>query len=184
MTLPRALLLLNLAHFLAGCGEPAADIARPKLYEKDGLAFQHPGNWHIEEDQNLGGIRHVTIETSGDTLVIVQMCPPGLGMPLEDYTREFSKAAGAELPMGRVVGSKCTPLAQSDGFEGLQEDFTLQLLGEKVPHVRRYFSQDFGSRRCFLICQVAEEDLGKVEAGFKQVRASLKVVPVADAKVP
>lgn len=180
----RALLLLKICCLLAGCGEPAADVARPRQYEKEGLAFQHPGNWKIEEDQNLEGIRHLTIETSGDAIVIVQMFPPGMGLPLEDYAREFAKAAAEELPMGRVVGSKFTPLAKSDGFDGLQEDFTLQLLGEKVPHVRRYFSQDFGARHCFLICQVAEEDLGKVEAGFKQVAASLKVAPPPDAKTP
>lgn len=109
----RAFLLLNVTLFLAGCGEPAADVARPRLYEKDGLAFQHPSNWKIEEDQSLEGIRHLTIETRGDALVIVQMFPPGLGMPLEDYAREFAKAAVEELPMGRVVGSKFTPLTKS-----------------------------------------------------------------------
>jgi hypothetical protein len=184
MKLLRAFLWLNVSCLLVGCGEPAADVTRPRLYEKEGLAFQHPGNWKIEEDQSLEGIRHLTIETSGDALVIVQMFPPGMGLPLEDYARAFAKASAEELPMGRVVASKFTPLAKSDGFDSLQEDFKLQLLGEKVPHVRRYFSQDFGGRQCFIICQVAEEDLGMVEAGFKQVTTSLKVSPPPEAKVP
>jgi len=180
----RAFLLLNLSCWLVGCGEPAADIARPSLYDKEGLAFQYPGNWKIEEEQNLEGIRHLTIETSGDALVIVQVFPPGMGLALEEYARDFAKAAGKELPIGKVIDSKFTPMAKSDGFEGLQEDFTLQLLGEKVPHVRRYFSRDFGGRHCFLICQVAVEDLGKVEAGFKQVAASVKVAQPHEAKAP
>jgi hypothetical protein len=176
--------LLHLIPFLAGCDEPVADVARPRLYEKGELIFQHPGNWRIEEGQNFEGIQHLTIETDGDAIVIVQMFPPGLWPHMQDYAREFAKAAAEEMPIGRVVGSKFTPLAKSDGFDGLQEDFTLQLLGEKVPHVRRYFSQDFGERHCFLVCQVAVEDLGKVEAGFKQITTTLKVAPAADAKAP
>jgi len=184
MRFPQAVLLLIAPFLLPSCGEPQADVSSPGVYEKGRLAFQYPGNWKIGEDHNLEGIHHLTVETSGDAVVIVQLYPPELAQPLEEFAREFAKVAGEELPIGRVTGSKFTPQGKSGGFDVLQEDFTLQLLGEKIPHVRRYFSQDFGARHCFLICQVAAEDLGKVEAGFRQIATTLKVAPPADAKAP
>ncbi|MBL9177025.1 MAG: hypothetical protein JNM65_03115 [Verrucomicrobiaceae bacterium] len=186
MRFPHAFLLFCVPLLFASCGEPQADVASHRVYEKGRLTFQYPGNWKIGEDQNLEGILHLTVETSGDAIVIVQLYPSKLGQPLEEFAREFAKVAGEELPIGKVTGSKFTPLEKSGGFDVLQEDFTLQLLGEKIPHVRRYFSRGFTGGCCFLICQVAVEDFGKVEAGFKQVAASLKVKesPAADAGAP
>lgn len=185
MNIAPAILLLSIGFLLVGCGEPVADVAKPQSYEKGGLKFRYPGNWKIAEDEDLGaGVRHLSVETGGDALVVVQLFPMESAHSLEDYARAFSTETAAALPIGKMTGSKFTPLAEADGFARLQENCTLQLLGEKIPHVRHYLSRDFGELRCFLICQVADEDLQKVTDGFKQVAASLSVALPAAGTAP
>ena len=170
--LPTALLFCA-ALLLAGCGERKADVALPKHYEKDGLTFLYPGNWTIDEDEDLSGIHHISIETRGDALVIVQLFPMGAANSLEEYAAVFSKRAAEALPLGKMTSSKFITLEAAHGCSRLQENCNMRLLNEDTPHVRYYLSRDFDGQRCFLICQVAEEDLAMVEEGFKQVGESL-----------
>lgn len=185
MKLASFILLLGVALIVTGCGEPTADVATPKHYDKNGLTFQYPGNWKIDEDEELeGGIHHLILETSGDALVVVQLFPLELADPLEGYAREFSIQSNAALPFGKMVDSKFTPMPEKAGFARLQEDFSMKLLTETIPHLRRYGNRDFGGKRCFLICQVATEDLSKVQAGFEQIEASVDVAVPAKGKAP
>ncbi len=185
MNIAPAILLVSVGFLLVGCGEPVADVARPQGYEKGGLKFLYPGNWKIAEDEVLGaGVRHLSFETGGDAVMTVQLFPMAVADSLEDYASAFSTETAAALPIGKMMASKFTPLAEADGFARLQENCELQLLGEKIPHVRHYLSRDFGELRCFLICQVADEDLLKVTGGFKQVAASLSVALPAAGTAP
>lgn len=169
-------LLFGAGLLLAGCGERKADVAKPRTYEKDGLTFLYPGNWKIDDDQQSEGIRHVSLTTSGDALVVVQMFPVGIARSLEEYATTFAKEASAAVPMGKMTGSKFTPQPEADGYACMKETFSVELMGQSLPHVRYYRSRDFSGQRCFLLCQVSEEDLADVEEGFKQVAKSLKFV--------
>lgn len=185
MKLVSFILLLGIALMFTGCGEPAAGVATPKRYDKNGLTFQYPGNWKIEEDEELeGGVHHLILETDGDALVVMQLFPTELASSLAEYAREFSTESNAALPIGRMMDSKFTPLPEKAGFTRLQENFSIKLLSERILHVRRYGSRDFAGKRCFLICQVAAEDLAKVEAGFDQIEASVNVTALAKGKAP
>jgi hypothetical protein len=46
-------------------------MAVSQKHHKDGIAFQHPGNWKITEATAEEGFHHVMVETTGDALVIV-----------------------------------------------------------------------------------------------------------------
>ncbi|OYW30390.1 MAG: hypothetical protein B7Z47_03625 [Chthoniobacter sp. 12-60-6] len=161
---------------LVGCGERAAKVSEPKGYEKGELTFLYPGNWKIDEDEMMGGGgHHLSISTPGDALVVVQFFPLEIASSLEDYARAFSKETAAAVPVGKLTGSKFTPQADADGYTCLKETCTMELMGQAIAHVRYFRSRDFGGQRCFLLCQVAGEDVAEVEAGFKQVASSLKV---------
>ncbi len=167
---------------LVGCGERAAKVSKPQHYEKDGLTFLYPGNWKIDADEMLESIHHLSISTPGDALVVVQFFPLEIASSLEDYARAFSKETAAAVPVGKMTGSKFTPQPDADGYTCLKETCTMELAGQSIPHVRYFRSRDFGGKRCFLLCQVADEDLADVEDGFKQVASSLKVAEAAGKK--
>lgn len=180
--IPAALVCFTAALLLTGCGERKANVSSPLSYEKAGLTFQYPGNWRIEDDEDIDGIHYLSVETNGDALVIVQMFPMAVAEPLEDYAKMFSKKSAAAMPMGEMTSSKFTALPAANGFTRLQENCGMRVMNQDVPHVRYYLSRDFEGQRCFLLCQVADEDLKKVEAGFEQIAASLKYAPPAESK--
>lgn len=160
---------------LSGCGEPAADVAVSKKYHKDGIAFQHPGNWKVTEATVEEGFHHVMVETPGDALVIVQVFPADDAATLKEYADAFSAAAAEEAPFGVVSKSKFIGLDPQEGWSRTKETFIIQVLGVKVAHTRLYHARDFGHWRCFVLCQTADEDWAKVEAGFRQIVSSVSI---------
>jgi hypothetical protein len=163
------LFVLAVVMLLSGCGEPEADMAVSKKHLKDGIAFQHPGNWKITEATAEEGFHHVMVETPGDALVIVQLFPADGAATLKEYADAFSAAATEEAPAGVVSKSKFAELDPKEGWSRSKETFVIQVLGVKVNHTRLYHARDFGHRRCFVLCQVADEDLSKVEEGSSQI---------------
>ena len=117
---------------LSGCGDPAADVALSKKSPKDGVAFQHPGNWEITEAKVEEGFHHVMVETPGDALVIVQIFPADSAATLKEYADAFSAAAAEEAPFGVVSKSKFAELDPKEGWSRSQETFVIQVLGVKV----------------------------------------------------
>lgn len=167
--------LLSLVVMLSGCGEPAADVALPEKHHRDGISFQHPGNWKITEATVVEGFHHVMVETPGDALVIVQVFPADGAATLKEYADAFSAAASEEVPFGAVSKSKFAELDPQDGWSRLKETFIIQVLGVKVAHTRLYHARDFGKWSCFVLCQTADEDWPKVEPGFSQIVSSLSI---------
>lgn len=169
---------------LVACGERAANVAQPKHYDKDGLTFLYPGNWQIDEDDNTVSVRLVSLTTTGEGMAVVQIFPLEIAGSLEDYAQAFSDETAAAVPMGKLTGSKFTPQPDADGYKCLKETCTMKLMGQSTPHVRYYRSRDFGNQRCYLFCQVADEDLKNFEEGFKQIASSLDLAPPAAPKAP
>lgn len=168
-----SLFLLSWVVLLSGCGEPAADVAVAKKHHQDGIAFQHPGNWKVTEATATDGFHHVMVETPGDALVIVQVFPADSAATLKEYADAFSAAAAEEAPFGVVSKSKFAELDPNEGWSRLKETFIIQVLGVEAAHTRLYHARDFGNWRCFVLCQTADEDWSKVEAGFRQVVSSV-----------
>jgi hypothetical protein len=67
-------------------------------------------------------------------------------------------------------------MPNSDGYEWILENFTIDLLGESIPHRRLYGTKELGGRKIFLIFQVASEDYAKVESGFQLIWNTLSSV--------
>lgn len=170
-----SLFLLSWVVLLSGCGEQAADVAVAKKHHQDGIAFLHPGNWEITEAMAEEGFRHVLVETPGDALVIVQVLPTDSASTLKEHADAFSAAAAEQAPFGVVSKSKFVGLDPQEGWSRLKETFIIQVLGVEVAHTRLYHARDFGHWRCFVLCQTADEDWSKVEAGFRQIVSSVSI---------
>lgn len=174
--LARRFVAVAIVFVLSSCGEPKADVALPKRYDKNGIRFEHAGNWRISEElKEEGTFRSVTIETQGDAIVIVQVFESAAVLPLKEYAELFSREAAKAMSVGKALPSTFTPLEPKDGWQRLSEAFSVRVVGVDVPHTRRIHGRDIGMRRCYVLCQVADEDLKDVEAGFEQVLRSIEL---------
>ncbi|MCG8526206.1 MAG: DUF4720 domain-containing protein [Opitutales bacterium] len=161
--------LLIILLFLSGCLEPRANISSPKSYSNLGIQFEYPKNWKITEDEQDDFVRYLFIESPGDAIVILQIYGKEDKLDLENFAHDFSDNAKNELPIG--VFSDSTFEVTGDYLE---EKFTISLLNESVPHRRKYALRDYNEQICFIVFQVAEEDLDKTNPGFDLIIKTLK----------
>lgn len=165
-------LLVALA--LAGC-EQAADISSPTVYEKNHVGFSFPANWDVSEDATQDGVRHIFVESPGDAIFIALLYPRTDAVSLREFAEWFSAQAGEETPVANVGESAFSDLEKASGQlsgEAIGEDFSLSLLGMEIPHRRGYYTTESGDRTAFLVTQVANDDLGKVQPGFDLILGS------------
>lgn len=168
-------LLAIAAAFLSSCGEPKADLANPKQFRKEPLTLRLPGNWQVEDEMHEGGLHHISIETPGDAMVIVQIYPESMADDLNDYAKAFSEETAKAIPMGTMSGQIFTDLPDVEGWKAMKETLNMRLATVNIPHTRFYYARTFGEQRCFVICQVSTEDLDKVTSGFELVRGSVAI---------
>ena len=172
------LILALIAHF--GC-ERVATVKSPKTYHKDGIHFQHPGNWKVTSDSRRDGVRYLFVETPGQATTAIQIYSGSEAGQIEDFARAFSSIARAEMPKYVVVGnSTFGALEDGGGYKSITEQFSISVFGEEVPHLRFYKQKQFGNSVVNVICQVSNEDEDFVAVGFDQIVSSLKYDGVND----
>ena len=176
------LLVLALLVFSATVAcESAADTANPKTYTRDGIQFHYPGNWKVESDESdPSGFRTIIIETPGDGLAMIQHFEVAPATSTQEYAELFSRLTKEEIPIGEVTPSTYkeytfTNPVNSQVMTGVQERFAIEVIGEKVPHVRAYVGFNEQLPKSVFICQVASEDLAHVKPGCDQVLQHLEI---------
>ena len=159
-----------------GCGERAANVQEPLDYRKAGLSFQYPGNWKVTQDMKALGTHHLTVDSPGNAIMIIHIFPVDgdESKKLKAYVDDFSDLAKAEAPAGSFGPSAFTDPVREGRYESITERFSVSVPGQAVPHVRTYRRAVVGEKVCFLIAQVAEEDLAKVQPGFEQICKSFR----------
>jgi hypothetical protein len=183
MRLNQLLSTLLITILFTGCGEPKADISTPKTHSSGAITLDYPKNWKITEESITSEMHSFFIETNGNALVIFQSYPSEDADDLPAFSKSFSDAA-TETPVGKVAGATFAGAPDKDGYEWILEDYTINLLGESIPHRRRYGAKNIGDKRIFLIFQVASEDSAKVESGFQLIQKSLRGNQTAEQAAP
>lgn len=170
-----AIISIAVVSFLtSACGEPRADTANPKSYERAGLRFEHPGNWQVSKDVDGDAVRYVFVETPGNALVIIQAIPEDAAPELADYARSFSGSAQETTSAVTFGASVFSEVTEDGGYQVISEQVEVTLLGEDIPHTRIYRRRRVGDRVCFVVEQVSEEDRARVVDGFEQIASSLR----------
>ena len=157
--------------FLTGCGERKAQVNKPQAYDYQQLAFSYPGNWEVTEDETTEDLRYAFVETPGDAITILQIYEPDFSLSIQEYAENFSTSAREATPYGEVSEGIFTELTS----ESLKETFIITVLGVEVPHERRIVRKAFSGGICFMVFQVAEEDLKKVQPGFQLIERTLSL---------
>lgn len=169
ITLKSALWLCTLL-LITGCGEPVADINKTNSFNKHGMTFKYPGNWTLS-DEVTGDIISIYLETPGDTVVIIQNYPNDYSMNLKEFSEDFRKSMIENLPIGNINSQKVL----SSSANMIDEEFSISLVGEKVPHRRKFLCLNSEKTTCFLIYQVPKEDYEKSQKGFELIHSSLEL---------
>ena len=166
------IILALLAH--TGC-ERVATVKTPKIYDKDGIHFKHPGNWKVTADSQRDGVRSLFLETPGHATVAIQIYLSTEALQIEDFAHQYSSNVRKEMPRYLVVGNSTFAGPEDvSGYTSITEQFSTSALGQEVPHIRFYKQKQFGDNVVYVICQVSSEDEDFVAVGFDQVMSSLK----------
>lgn len=166
------IILALLAH--VGC-EKVAAVKTPKIYDKDGIYFKHPGNWKVTNDSQRDSVRFLFLETPGNATVAIQIYLATEALEIEGFARQFSSNVQKEMPRYMTVGNSTFGGPDDvDGYRSMTEQFSVSTLGEEVPHIRSYKQKQFGDKVVYVICKVSNEDEDFVDVGFDQIMSSLK----------
>ncbi len=174
----RKSILLVMVFALVACSQKPATLVR---YSKDGVAFNHYSDWRVTEDAPVPGdegTRSIVLEGPHDSIVSVIMVSPSNELTLDDFAAAVAlqRSAGIKetLSIGSVsaadvalTGSKAT-MAQVAGqdSEGIEQQFSIKLLGQSIPHQAKFFMIGNKRAKIFFITQVSSEDTRHVAKGF------------------
>ena len=185
---PRIAAALVAALLVCAC-ETTPDLANPKAYAKDGVSFQHPGNWSVSEDVTTeGGSKHryVFVESPGSALVMALILPPPIDESVEEFAVGFRRRLIEEVDDRALLEASKTSSPSEVGVpvravvmgaprDGVEHALAASSLGEVVPHRFRVFKVELPAAAIFLIVQAASEDWPLVGPGFDLVLSSFEV---------
>ncbi len=148
-----------------------------KQYEKDGLSFSYPDNWHITEDAPIeNGIRHVNVEDADSSLFILNIMSSEFEVDLEEYATNFVKDLPANLPVGKVVkveGGITSRVVSNKNYEGVRRRYSISILGEIVPHTADFFLITSEKTNALVMVISPDEDWNAAEKEFQVISDSL-----------
>ncbi len=169
-----ALLLFGLFSY-----EKSADTSSPIKYEKENVSFSYPQNWKVTEDVRQQDLRYIFIESPGDAIFIVQIYSKNDAVPFNEFVKWFSSQCNEEMPFGKMeenTYSKVEKTTLGKGMKGrIKENFSITLLGQKIPHLREYYTMDSNNEVAFLVSQTSTEDMSKTKPGFDLILSSFVI---------
>tara|TARA_Y100001970_G_scaffold205492_1_gene250248 strand:+ start:1731 stop:2270 length:540 start_codon:yes stop_codon:yes gene_type:complete len=166
--------------FQLGC-ETAAKIDNPKIYRSEGIYFEYPSNWTVNSNEYFDDATLVTIESTGDAIVIISVYNQGYDLSLEEFSSYFSEIPDEFEEDNPLLGkistfssSTFSNIKTVDSYKILTEKYFITVLGESFPHTRTYRRKIASGRVCFVMSQVPDEDYSKVVKGFELISSSFE----------
>ena len=151
--------------------EQEAQVDMPKSFSSDGLEFQYPGNWTV---QDLGN-HFATVESPGNAIVSI-FGNMESNQSLSSFAEEYQEDMKGGMPGFISVEEK----ANEDGntektgeHASLSRDFTISVMGNPLLHKRMFHRVQKEDEVLFVVTQVATEDLSKVKPGFDLILKTL-----------
>jgi len=197
----RTLLIPLCLVLLAACirEEKPADISHPQTYDRNGIRFCYPGNWSIWKDTAEPGFASVIVE-SVYSLLTLQVYAPPPKLTLEGYADWYMKdrdtgrsekvpiAGPLKLTYTERPGKEVKITRKTDGriYEQVYRRFEGSFAGQRVPFICNFVEIPGAHQTVFITMQGPEEDRSLVEPGFRLIRETLSVNPLAgrDAESP
>ncbi len=187
MTTARTGMFLMVALGVFACSPKPAT---PVKYDKKGVSFTHLSDWTVTGDaliEGSDGWRSVELEGPHDAIMSIIIMPAAAEMTLQTYAGEFARERAVEIKQVLTVGpiSPATvsstkseeTIAQVGGAsrKGIMHTFSVELLGEKVPHKATFFMVTGQDRKAYIYTQASTEDLASVTPGINVTLASFRL---------
>jgi hypothetical protein len=154
--------------------ESEADIGNPKEYQGEKISFRYPGNWAISDDLNQDGTRMVSVDSPGEATLMITIVDKKKAFSIKEYSNIVTASLSENSP-DEKGDFAFGPVTRDGRFKALTATWTMTFLGESIPHTIFFRRRRYGKKVCFIMAQVADEDLAKVEPGFKQVFDTFKM---------
>ena len=150
-----------------------ANAVEIKKYHNNGVSFSYPANWKVSSDVDTGALRYIFVESPGNGIFIVQVYPARSNLSLAEYAKGFAnKAKNSSRKIQRISLKFSKVTGPGNLGEGVKEDFTIGYLGKVLAHVCYYYQVNRSNKTAYLISQSANEDLPKVQNGFKLLQST------------
>jgi hypothetical protein len=173
--------------FLLCCARREHSVER---YEKDGIRFSVPSACDVAADKYLNEQhtrRAIHIECSDHAVFSIISIPANTSETLEMFARNVaSKRATAiekKLSVSDVnLGHETAPTFENAATtihgapaQGVRNRFSVELLGQNIPHVAEFYMLQSSRSKVFLMTQVAERHLEDTRPRWKAVFDTLEV---------
>ena len=171
----------------SGCwGKPNAVHA----YKKDGVQFSYYSNWSIAKDAPViekPDIRLVHIEGPHHAVVSLICVPPSSAQTLEQFADAVATRRGTAIEKKLSVGSLKTAAVEKGTSEsvvlrvggndqtGIRQRFTIDLLGQQIPHETMFFMLRGTKHKILIMSQVAVKHLDAARPAIQLILDSLRV---------
>jgi hypothetical protein len=161
-----------------------------KQYQKDGVQFSYYSNWKIVKDAPVDAkpdIRAIQIEGPSHAVISLICEPPGARQSLAQFAEAVASRRGAAIEARLSVGgvqtaqvSKGTSNAIADTVagqsrEGVLQEFSVDLLGQQVPHQARFYLVEGAKYRIMIMAQVATSYATETRAGSDLILKTLAI---------
>lgn len=168
-----------------GCRRSATN-SQPKGFESPALHFSYPGNWKVANKTAEPENEQITLEGPDNLLIIITAFRHKTGVSLKEFAETVSDERTKNVEETFTVGGvQLTKQKRNDfepltidtprrKFKGLQEKFTLTLLGIDVPHLSAYMRETQGEVEVVYIIHGPEKSWPKVSKAFVKLAEGLK----------
>ena len=176
------------AAFCSGCVPVKPTIQN---YSKDGIEFSYYSNWVVQKDaplENKPTIRSIQLSGPGHAHISFICAPASSQQKLAQYADAVAAgrktAIEKKLTIGTVKaadvdkGTSESVVARVGGHEetGILQRFTVDVLGNPVPHEARFFMVVSGKYKVMVMTQVSQRHLESTRAAMELTLDSLRVV--------
>jgi hypothetical protein len=138
-----------------------------------------PANWRVTEDEDDHGFRYLFVETPGDAIITMNVFPSDRSKPFKQFVETFIESSRKELTSHVSIEdaklSEIETKLEDRTLLGYKSEFVVSLSRVDVPHQQVFYSFRSDTRVAYVSCQVAVEDLSKVEKGFELVLSTFKL---------
>jgi len=186
-----ALVVVYREPLLAVFVEPVPDLANKKTFRKEGLSFDHPGNWSQKyEGSSSSGILidMVTVESPGASTAIVQRYRRVVDVDPQVYVQAFlDEMSKQKEDTHGIVGTDNRSVDTIQGellgapAKGKRVRLAVTLLGEKVPTTVEVLTHSTAAQTVVFMTTCSDEDLARVKPGFELIRKSIALDGSAEA---
>lgn len=154
-------------------------------FDKAGVRFEYTKGWKVGSDDTFGSTRLVIVHGPENSIVTIQFTESTVAESLKDYADEYTKSAAESAVEVKFTNHTLgKPEKAKSGYTKMAGKFSISLgEGEDkvvIPHVRTFWTRQFGGYTCHLVTQVSTDNLKLATEGFEKIIESLKFKAPAD----